>query len=264
MNDLLVAAILGLVEGITEFLPISSTGHLILAGHLLGWTGEKAEAFEMIIQSGAMLAVLLHYRARFAGLLFRPAAEGFAGARGLGLLALATFPALATAFLLRKIIKAHLFNPAGVAVALLAGGIAILFVERTKRTERIVSLDAIDARLALGVGLFQCLALWPGVSRSAATILGGMLLGLGRKTAAEFSFFAAVPILLAAGAYELAKHGASLTPDDLGVFAVGLLVAFVSALGAIRFFLALVATRTLAPFGWYRIALAGAVLFLLD
>ncbi len=262
MNELFVAAILGLVEGITEFLPISSTGHLILFGHLLGWTGVRADTFEVFIQSGAMLAVLVHYRERFIGLVRPAPGGGFAGPRGIALLALATVPALVAALLFRKGIQAHLFRVEYVASAFVVGGIAILLLDRPGRGGEVTSLDAIGPRLAIGIGLFQCLALWPGISRSAATILGGMILGCDRKTSAEFSFFAAVPILLAAGAHEMVKNAGSLSTADTGIFAVGFLVSFVSALGVIRVLLGYVTTRTFAPFGWYRIAVGGAILLL--
>lgn len=263
MPDLLIGLVLGLVEGLTEFIPVSSTGHLILAGHLLGFTGERAAFFEIFIQMGAILAVVILYRDRFIGLLRLRQRAGFAGWRGIGLLAVTTLPAVILGVLARGAIKAYLFSPLTVAIGLAAGGAAILLLERRPREPRLETLDAITGREALAVGLFQCLAMWPGVSRAAATILGGMLAGLSRRAAAEYSFLAAVPALVGAALYDLIQSLGILTPADLPLLAVGTLMAFASAWLAVRTFLRLLGAGTLTPFGWYRLALAAVVLLVL-
>ena len=253
---------MGLVEGATEFIPVSSTGHLILAGHLLGFEGEKAASFEIFIQLGAMLAVVLFYRQRFLGLLNFKQNEGFAGRNGLILLAITSLPALLLGFVGQKFIKENLFNPTTVAIGLGVGGIVILVVERFLPKPQTFGLDKLTWRDALVVGLFQCLALWPGTSRSAATIVGGMLFKIERKTAAEFSFFAAVPILTAATVYDLIKSYKLFSASDIPIFLLGFLVAFISSWFAIKFFISLLGKFTLVPFGWYRIVVAGIILAL--
>ncbi len=263
MPLLWVAIILGLVEGVTEFLPISSTGHLILASRLLPSLGEgRAELFDIVIQSGAMLAVLGLYRRRFVSLL-RPGVEGtFSGRRGLVALALGVLPALVVGYALRHHIH-ELRTPMYVALALATGGVALLLLEWLRGDKGTFTVDQLTPRIALGVGLFQCLAFWPGISRSAATIAGGMLLGLSRRGAAEFSFLLGAPILFAVSGYELVSHRELLTSDTLGLVAVGFVVAALSATLAVRAFTAILARSTLVPFAWYRIALAAAVLWLL-
>ena len=262
MTPLLVAVILGLVEGATEFLPVSSTGHLIVAGRLLGFEGPKASTFEIFIQLGAILAIVVIEWKRFTGLLrLSPdPARPFSGPRGIGLLALTTAPALLFGFLLHDTIKTRLFGTGPVAAALFAGGVAILIVEAFRPAPRIAGVDGITWREALAVGLFQCLALWPGVSRSGATIVGGLLCRLERRAAADYSFLAAVPTMVAATAYDLLKSRGDLAGSDLVAFAVGFVVSFLSAWAAVRFFLALLGRTTLRPFAWYRIAVAPAVL----
>ncbi len=264
MGILIIAVILGLVEGVTEFIPVSSTGHLIVAGHLLGFTGEKADTFEIVIQMGAILAVVILEWRRFLGLLRpAPARGGFAGGRGLGLLMLTTLPVLVVGFFLGHLIKSHLFRPAPVAGALFAGGVGILLAERFLPAPRTTDVDDLTWKQALVIGLFQCLAvLWPGTSRSAATIIGGLLVSLDRKTAAAFSFLAAVPALTAAVAYDLLKSWHLLERADLLPFAVGFVVAFLSAWATIRLFIALLGRSTLRPFAWYRIAIAPVIYFL--
>ena len=263
MPLLFVAILLGLIEGVTEFLPVSSTGHLILAARLLPSLGEgRAELFDIVIQSGAMLAVLGLYRRRFVGLL-RPATESaFSGRRGVVALALGVLPALLVGYALRHSIHDHR-TPTVVAIALAAGGAALLLLETLRGDRGTLTVDQITPRIALGVGLFQCLALCPGVSRSAATIAGGMLLGLSRRGAAEFSFLLGAPILFAVSGYELVVHRDLLTRDTIGLVAVGFVVAAIAATLAVRAFTAILATTTLAPFAWYRIALAAAVLWLM-
>ncbi len=260
MLDLLTAIILGLVEGVTEFIPVSSTGHLIIAGSLLNFTGEKASTFEIFIQLGAILAVVILYFQRFLGLFDFKKTEGLAGFNGIKLVVIACLPALIMGFLLHDFIKKNLFNPVTVVIALAVGGIAIILVERFVPKGDKVGLDAITWREALAIGLFQCLALWPGMSRSASTIVGGMLFKVERKTAAEFSFFIAVPILVAATGYDLLKSLKVLQVSDIPLFAVGFVVAFLSAFLAIRFFIDLLGKYTLSAFGWYRILIA--VIFL--
>lgn len=262
MNSFSIAAILGIVEGLTEFLPVSSTGHLIIAGNLLGFVGAKADSFEVAIQLGAILSVVLLYWRRFLGLL--PGTGEFAataksslnGWPGLCRIALATAPALAVGFVARHAIKEKLFNPEAVTLALLAGGVAMLLVERYAQRGRAHDLDRLTLTQALGVGLFQTLALWPGTSRSAATIIGGMILGLERKAAAEFSFLIAVPVLCAASVYELIKMRDQLLREDTIALAIGFAVSFIVALAAIKGFVRYLSHGRLAPFAWYRIAVA--------
>lgn len=250
MTDLIQALILGVVEGLTEFLPVSSTGHLIIAGSLLGFNDERGKVFEVVIQTGAMLAVLWEYRARFFRVdraLYRNLIVAFIPAAVLGL-----------AF--SKYIKAYLFRPVPVAAAFIVGGLIILWVERMKLSPRVENTRDMTWRDALKVGIAQCFALIPGTSRSGATIIGGMLFGLSRKAATEFSFFLAVPTLVAAGLYDLWKNRALLSAADAGSFAVGSAAAFISAFIVIRWLIRYVATHDFKPFAWYRIAFGALVL----
>jgi undecaprenyl-diphosphatase len=257
---LLKAAILGLVEGITEFIPVSSTGHLIVAGDLLGFTGERAKTFEIFIQLGAILSVVWLYRRRFLDVT-REFGRSARSRAFIVNLALGFLPAAVVGLLARKWIKAHLFTVPTVAGALVAGGIAILLIERTRPVERVAGVDDLPPRLAFGVGLAQVLALFPGVSRAGATILGGYLLGLSRTAATEFSFFLAVPVMVAATLLDVVSSRANLTAADIPVFAVGFLVSFASALVVIRAFLGFVSRHDFRAFAWYRIA-AGVALLL--
>lgn len=256
---LVQAAILGLVEGITEFLPVSSTGHLIVAGDLLGFTGERAKTFEIFIQLGAILSVVWLYRARFLDAA-RDLGRHERSRRLLINLALGFLPAAVIGLLAHDWIKAYLFTVPTVAAALVLGGLAILAIERTQPPQRVASVDDLPPRLAFGVGCAQVLSLFPGVSRAGATILGGYLLGLSRTAATEFSFFLAVPVMVAATLLDLVSSRDALTPSDLPVFAVGFGVAFVSALVVIRAFLGYVARRDFTVFAWYRIAAGTALL----
>jgi undecaprenyl-diphosphatase len=261
MGDLLVAVILGIVEGTTEFLPVSSTGHLIVAGHLLHFEGQRAASFEIFIQLGAILSVVVVYWSRFTGLIplkgLRWACyKGFHGPRGISLLLLTTVPALAIGMVAHRMIKEYLFSPTSVACALGLGGIGILLAERCKPRPVARVLDELSFWQALGVGLFQCLAMWPGISRSAATIIGGLLCGLDRSVATEYSFLAAVPVMVAAVSYDLYKALPSLHVSDIDFFAVGFVVSFVSAAAAVKTFIALVQRWSLAPYAWYRLAIA--------
>ena len=261
MTESLAAVVLGIVEGATEFLPVSSTGHLILVGHLIGFTGEKADSFDVIIQLGAILAVVCLYWRRFWWLVSPKPHHAFSGIRGLWMLFLTSLPAGLVGLVARKTIKAHLFNPWSVALALAVGAIMIFVVERRKTRDRYYSLDEMTPSLAFGIGCFQCLALWPGFSRSAATIMGGMLLGAKRSLAAEYSFIGAVPLMFAATLYDFYKSAALFSTDDLGVLGIGFVVSFVSALIAVKAFIVLVQRISLRPFAWYRLALAAAVFF---
>ena len=256
---LLQAILLGLVEGITEFIPVSSTGHLIVAGEIVGFTGERAKTFEIFIQLGAILAVVWLYRERFLAILrsLRTSAESRIFVLNL---ALGFLPAAVIGLLAHRWIKAHLFTVPTVAFALVAGGVAILLIERTKPVQRVPSVDALPPRLALGVGFAQVLALFPGVSRAGATILGGYLLGLSRTAATEFSFFLAIPVMIAATLLDVVSSRAHLTTADIPVFAVGFAVSFLSALVVIRAFIGFVAKRDFTPFGWYRIVVGSALL----
>lgn len=259
MHDILSALLLGIVEGLTEFLPVSSTGHLIIAGNLLGFTGPKAASFEVAIQLGAILAVVVLYRNRFWGLLRPKPYVRFAGMRGIVLLGITSLPASLLGLALHRQIKEYLFSPATVALALAVGAAAMLLAERRKHRPTRMGLDDMTPGLALGIGLFQCLALWPGFSRSAATIMGGMLLGARRSLAAEYSFIAAVPIMFAATGYDLLQNHALFTSADLPFFATGFAVSFLSAWVAVKVFMGLVSRVTLAPFAWYRLAVAPLV-----
>lgn len=252
---ILQAVLLGLLEGLTEFLPVSSTGHLILASELIGFKGEGSVAFKIAIQLGAILAILVAYRQRFtdiaAGALRRePGALAFIRNILLGFL-----PAMLVGLVAYSAIRALLESPITVAVALILGGIAILVIERSIAPRIAGTVEDMPAKTALGVGMVQCIAMIPGVSRSGATIMGGLLMGLDRKTAAEFSFFLAVPTMAAATVYALYKERDLLSFDELGLIAIGFVTAFASALLVVRWLLGFVARHGFAPFAWYRIAL---------
>jgi undecaprenyl-diphosphatase len=263
MHDILIAIVLGIVEGLTEFIPVSSTGHLIVAGHALGYTGDKADTFEVFIQLGAILAVALIYRERIKSVLSLAPGEGVQGRSGLILLAATSLPALALGALFHSTIKDHLFSPTTVAIGWGIGGIALILVEKylPRVTKR--GLESIRFSDAVIIGLAQCLALWPGVSRSAATISSSMLRGVDRKTAAEYSFLAALPIIGAASLYDIYSNRDLLSASDIPMFATGFVVAFIAAWFAVRFFLRLLAVTTMKPFGWYRIAAALVLLVLI-
>ena len=253
------AVILGIVEGLTEFLPISLTGHLILAGSLLGFNDELGKVFEVVIQAGAMLAILWEYRARLLGVLRRLSVDQ-AARRFVFNLIVAFIPAALCGLALSKIIKRFLFNPIPVAAAFVLGAFVILWVERRARTARVSDVDSMTWRDALNVGLVQTLALIPGTSRSGATIIGGMLLGLSRRAATEFSFFLAIPTLLAAAGYDLLKNRALIHTSDLGLFGVGFLAAFVAAFLCVRWLLRFISQHNFNVFAWYRIAFGVVVL----
>ncbi|RYY99808.1 MAG: undecaprenyl-diphosphate phosphatase [Comamonadaceae bacterium] len=254
------AAVMGIVEGLTEFLPISSTGHLILAGALLGFDDEKAKVFDIAIQTGAILAVILVYwqkiRTTVAGLGSSQEARRFT----LNVI-VAFIPAVVLGLALGKAIQAHLFTPVVVATTFILGGFVILWAEkRAPGAVRIQEADDMRWTDALKLGLVQCLALVPGTSRSGATIIGGMLLGLSRKAATDFSFYLAIPTLIGAGAYSLIKERAQLSTADIPMFAVGLLFSFISAWFCVRWLLRYISTHSFTPFAWYRIAFGVIVL----
>ena len=257
---LLKAAVMGLVEGLTEFLPISSTGHLILAGALLGFDDDKAKVFDIAIQTGAILAVIIVYWQKISSTIkalpHSAAAQRFAFNVFIGFV-----PAVILGLLLGKAIKAHLFTPWVVATTFIVGGFIILWAERRPAsTVRIHEVEDMRGRDALKVGLVQCLAMIPGTSRSGATIIGGMLLGLSRKAATDFSFYLAIPTLIGAGAYSLYKERALLSMADTPVFGVGLLVSFVSAWVCVRWLLRFISSHSFEVFAWYRIVFGLVVL----
>ena len=254
------AAIMGIVEGLTEFLPISSTGHLILTASLLDFTGDKSKVFEIAIQTGAIFAVMLVYAQRLretlAGIGSDPKAQRFA----LNVF-IAFLPAVVFGLLLGKTIKEHLFTPVVVATTFILGGFVILWAERRKApVVRVNSVDEMTPWDALKVGLVQCLALVPGTSRSGSTIIGGMLLGLSRKTATDFSFYLAMPTLIGAGVYSLYKERALLDASDIPLFGIGLVFSFISAWLCVRWLLRYIATHDFVAFAWYRIAFGLVVL----
>jgi undecaprenyl-diphosphatase len=256
------ALLMGVVEGLTEFLPISSTGHLIIVSDLLGQNDEKGKVFDIVIQLGAILAVCWEFRARFvkafSGLASDPVQQRFAAN-----LFVAFLPAAIVGLAFQSHIKKLLFNPVSVAIALIVGALAIFLVERWYKRHgapRVNNVDDMGWREALVVGLAQCLALIPGTSRSGATIMGGMLYGLSRQVATEFSFFLAVPIMFAASGYQMVKYRALFTAADVGPFTVGFVVSFIAALIAVRALIRYVAHHDFRAFAWYRIALGIVVL----
>ncbi len=264
MNSI-YAVIMGIVEGLTEFLPISSTGHLILTQHLLNldehWGKDVVDAFVIIIQLGAILAVVAAYPGRFMGLLRFKDNRGLSGLRGIGLLLITSIPAALLGLVAHKFIKDKLFGPTTVAAALAVGAVWILAVEWFLPRAKTKEVDSITWKEALWVGLFQCLSLWPGMSCAASTILGGMISGLERKTATEYSFFAAVPIMVAATFFELYKSYKFLSAEKFGMIAIGFVVSFIFAWLAVKFFIHFLSRHTLTPFGWYRLILAGLVVW---
>jgi undecaprenyl-diphosphatase len=257
---LVKAAIMGVVEGLTEFLPVSSTGHLILAGALLGFDDEKAKVFDIAIQTGAILAVIIVYWQKIRNTLVALPTQAAAQRFALNVF-IAFVPAVILGLLFGKAIKAHLFTPVVVASTFIIGGFIILWAEKRQQTTvRIHDVDDMTPLDAIKVGLVQCLAMVPGTSRSGATIIGGMLLGLSRKAATDFSFYLAIPTLVGAGAYSLYKERAILSMADLPMFGVGLLFSFLSAWLCVRWLLRYIASHSFVPFAWYRIAFGVVVL----
>ena len=257
---LVKAAIMGIVEGLTEFLPVSSTGHLILTGSLLGFTDDKSKVFDIAIQTGAILAVVIVYWHRLSGAVAH-LGDSAAARRFIGNVAIGFLPAGVIGFLAYKSIKAYLFNAPVVATAFIVGGLIILWVERRATLRvRIDTVEDMSPLDALKVGFVQCLGMIPGTSRSGATIIGGMLLGLSRKAATEFSFFLSMPTLIGAGAYSLFKERATLSVADVPMFAVGFVFSFLFAWICVRWLLRYIATHTFVAFAWYRIAFGIVVL----
>jgi undecaprenyl-diphosphatase len=260
---LIKAAIMGVVEGLTEFLPISSTGHLILAGALLGFDDEKAKVFDIAIQTGAIFAVIMVYWQKIRRTVVALPTQRQAQRLVLNVV-IAFLPAVLLGLLFGKAIKAHLFTPTVVASTFIIGGLIILWAERRQARNpavaRIHDADDMTPLDALKVGLAQCLAMVPGTSRSGATIIGGMLLGLSRKAATDFSFYLAIPTLIGAGVYSLYKERALLSMADLPVFTVGLVFSFLSAWLCVRWLLRFIATHSFVGFAWYRIVFGLVVL----
>ncbi len=260
---LLTALLLGIVEGLTEFLPVSSTGHLIVAGSLLHYTGDQAKMFEIVIQAGAILAVCWEFRARLISVIGGLASDARARRFAMNLI-VAFLPAAVLGLAFSKMIKAHLFAPVPVACAFVLGAFVILWAERRAKARpnavRITSVDDMRWPDALKVGCAQALALIPGTSRSGATIIGGMLFGLSRVAATEFSFFLAIPTLFAATAYEMVKNRQLLAVHDLGAFGVGFGASFVAAFLCVRWLIGYVSHHDFVPFAWYRIAFGALIL----
>lgn len=256
MYDLLVAAVLGVVEGLTEFLPVSSTGHLLLLGHFLGFES-KGKAFEILVQLGAILAILLVYFRRLLDIALRlrsdPAARRFV----IGVL-VAFLPAALIGALAHGFIKGVLFNPVLVCTTLIAGGLVLLVIDEMELEVKHHDATAFPLPMYLKIGLIQCLAMIPGVSRSGSTIVGAMLLGADKRAAAEFSFFLAMPTMAGAFAYDLMKNYKALSTNDVTLIAIGFVAAFFSALIVVRSFLDFVSKRGFTPFAWWRIVIGSA------
>ncbi len=257
--------LLGIIEGITEFLPISSTGHLILVNHFLEFTGDFAKTFDVVIQLGAILSVIVYF---FNDLY--PFSPGLQAERKREIFTLwqksllAVVPALVLGALFDDVIEEHLFTPTVVAITLFVGGVIILLIERRNMTPSILSIKGLSYRMALAIGGMQCIAMIPGVSRSAATIIGAMLLGAARPVAAEFSFFLAIPTMFAASGYSMLKAGFTLSPMEWGALALGFVVAFLTAWAVIALFMSYIRKHDFTAFGYYRILLAGVVFWLLS
>lgn len=260
MRDMIEAALLGVVEALTEFLPVSSTGHLIIAADLLGFDGPPGKVFEVVIQMGAILAVLVLYFRRFRDVLLGLAKNDPGARRFVVAIVLAFLPAAVLGALFHKYIKFYLFTPMVVAIALILGGIAILVIERIRTTATVREIEQFTPKLALSIGFIQCIAMIPGVSRSGATILGALLMGVERKTAAEFSFFLAIPTLTGAAVYDLFKNRAVLSSEGMELIAIGFVAAFIVSLWIIRWFVGFVSQHGFAPFAWYRIVAGSALL----
>ncbi|MGO4111584.1 undecaprenyl-diphosphate phosphatase [Paenibacillus sp. YAF4_2] len=272
MQNIFTAVIQGIVEGLTEFLPVSSTGHLILTGKLLNFTGDKADTFEVIIQLGAILAVAVIYWRRILNLLdigkLQPDQEAGTTTKSSNRLnlihvILACLPAMVLGLALHSVITSYLFSAYTVLAGLVLGGIFMLIGERSQASVQSTGVDQITYRQAIYIGLFQCLALWPGFSRSGATIAGGLLSGVEYKAATNFSFLIAIPMMVAASGYELLKSYNTLTASDAAFFITGFIVAFVVALLAVITFLKLLERFKLAPFAYYRFILAAVFLIYL-
>jgi len=261
MNEIVISVILGIVEGVTEFLPISSTGHLIIVNQFVDFTGEFAHMFDIVIQLGAILSVVVYFRHRLI-----PFGKNLVGEDKKGIFdlwkktAFAVIPALIIGALFGKYIKQYFFNPTTVSITLIAGGIILIYLESTERKSHIDTMKELTYRTAFFIGMIQCIAMIPGTSRSAATIIGAMFLGASRLVAAEFSFFLAIPTMCAATAYSFLKAGKSLTAPQMQVISVGFIVSFFTAWLVIAAFMKYITRRNFKPFGYYRIVLGISVL----
>lgn len=255
MSSTLTAIIIGIVEGVTEFLPVSSTGHMILVGNIIGFNDEAATVFEVVIQLGAILSVIFLYKEKFRHFFTK---EGFDINKGLSVwhVAAGIVPVMGIAYLLHSTIKAYLFSPFTVCIGLILGGVLMIAAEKFSKKEVLDDVDKIDIKQAFYIGLFQLLSLWPGFSRSGSTISGGFFLGLSRKASAEFSFIIAVPIMFAACLYDLYKNYAILNADDLSMFAIGFVTAFITAWLSMVWFIKFLNRSSLTSFAVYRFILA--------
>ncbi len=260
-DQYIIPVILGLVEGITEFLPVSSTGHLIIVNEFTGFTGSFAKMFDVVIQLGAIMAVAVLYRRRLFSFLTSKDSEERKRSFSIWMkAAVGVIPAFVFGFLFWKHIKAYLFNPYIVAAALVVGGVVLIIIEKTERKVMVTDMDKMDYRTAFVIGLIQCLAMVPGTSRSAATIIGAMMLGASRTVAAEFSFFLAIPTMVAASGYSLYKYGLVMGSTEMIQLAIGFIVSFVTAYLVIAAFIKFISKRDFMPFAYYRILLGAAVL----
>lgn len=258
-----IAILLGLIEGLTEFIPVSSTGHLILFGDLLGFRGPGNRSFEVVIQLGAICAVCWLYRKKIASTAAGVVCRNPQDMRFATGIVIAVIPAIIFGVLFHDYIKQVLFNPLNVSIVLILGGFIILFAERFRPAVRYESLESLTPVMCLKIGICQCFALIPGTSRSGATIIGAMLMGVDRKAATEFSFFLAIPTMLAATSYELITNGSTLGLEDIELIAAGFLAAFFSAMLVVKMVVAYISRHGFAPFAYYRIALGCVMLLLL-
>lgn len=262
MNEIIIAIILGIIEGLTEFLPISSTGHLILVSHLLNFSGEDAKTFTIFIQLGAILAICFIYRVRLLTIFQIRALKKHHQFNAYHVL-LGIFPAMLVGFLFHNIIKTYLFSPKTVVLGLILGGILMIYAEYRKSTPTVNNLDALSYKQAFMIGVFQCLAVWPGFSRAGSTMSGGLIVGTDHKTAAEFSFIIAVPIMFAATGYDLLKSFPFLSVNDIPIFVIGFITAFLVAILAVTTFLKILQKIKLTPFAIYRFIIAGIFIVLI-
>lgn len=258
MEQYLIAVVVGIVEGLTEFLPVSSTGHMIIVGHVLGFDGPLADVFDVFVQLGAILSVIFIYKERFRRFFTK---DGWDMHKGLSVwhIAAGIVPVMAAAYLLYSYIKKYLFSPFTVAIGLILGGLLLMYAEyktKEKETELVDDVDKISIKQAVWVGIYQFLSLWPGFSRSGSTIAGGLLVGLSRRTAASYTFLIAVPLMFVACIYDLLKNLQHLSYNDLLVLAIGFIVSFIVAYASVLWFLKFLHKYDLTSFAWYRIALA--------
>lgn len=256
MSLFITAIILGIIEGLTEFIPVSSTGHLILTGNILGFTGDKASNFEVVIQLGAILAVAILYSNKFLSMINPKKIFNIKSQLSIAHIIVAMIPISIVGLSFHKFIKQYLFSPFTVIIGLIIGAVVILLAERFSKPSSIKDVDKISIKQAFLIGLAQCLALWPGFSRAGATISGGLLFGLDRKTAAEFSFIVAVPVMIAASSFDMLKMWSSLTIQDLQLLLVGFIVSFIVAYVAVLLFLKLLERYSLKFYSYYRFVLA--------